>query len=295
MRPLLPAEPSVADGIAGHGISCHGMSRHGMSWRMHRERVLLAGWGRAILLQIAHPKVARGVAEHSGFTTEPWGRLRRLRRTLDAMLALTFGSEEEAAAVAARINAIHDRVHGRLEEAGGDAAAGASYSAHDPELLTWVHATLVESFLLAYRLFVGPVTAAEADRYCVEASGIEPALGIPAGRLPRSEAQLRGYLDAMLASGVIEVTDTARRLSRDLLAPPAPRIVRPALWLAALPAVGLLPPAIRAGYRIPWDARRERALRIVAGAARTGLPLVPPRLRYWAVARRAERRARSGR
>jgi uncharacterized protein (DUF2236 family) len=252
----------------------------GMAWRIHRERVLLAGWGRAILLQIAHPKVARGVAEHSGFTTERWGRLRRLHRTLSAMLVLTFGSEEEAAGSAARINAIHDRVHGRL------------YSAHDPELLTWVHATLIESFLLTYRLFVGPITTAEADRYCAEASGIEPALGIPAGRLPRTERQLREYLGAMLAAGVIEVTDTARHLSREIIRPPAPALVRPALWLAALPAVGLLPPAIRAAYGLPWDGRQARALRILAAATRRSLPLLPPALRYWAVARRAERRLR---
>src|SRR5262249_61384496 len=79
----------------------------GITWTVHRERVLLAGWGRAILLQIAHPKVARGVAEHSAFTHERWGRVRRLRRTLDAMLALTFGSPKDADAVAARINGIH--------------------------------------------------------------------------------------------------------------------------------------------------------------------------------------------
>ena len=270
MRRPGPAEPALA----------------AMAWRIHRERVLLAGWGRAILLQIAHPKVARGVAEHSGFTSEPWGRLRRLHRTLSAMLTLTFGSEEEAAAVAERINARHDGVHGRLEAAAG----GAPYSAHDPELLAWVHATLVESFLLAYRLFVRPLGAAEADRYCEETSGIEPALGIPAGRLPRTETGLREYVDGMLASGVIEVTDTARRLSQDILRPPAPALVRPALWLAALPAVGLLPPAIRVAYRLPWDARRERALRVLVGATRALLPLVPPVLRYWTVARRAERR-----
>jgi uncharacterized protein (DUF2236 family) len=256
----------------------------GMSWRVHRERVLLAGWGRAILLQIAHPKVARGVAEHSGFTTERWGRLRRLHRTLAAMLALTFGSEEEAAGAAARINAIHDRVHGQLQ----GRVPGASYSAHDPELLTWVHATLVESFLLAYRLFVRPVTSAEADQYCGEAGGIEAALGIPSGRLPRTERQLREYLDAMLVGGAIEVTDTARRLSLEIIRPPA--LVRPALWVAALPAVGLLPPAIRAAYGFPWDGRRASALRVLAAATRASLPLLPPALRYWAVARRAERR-----
>ncbi len=257
----------------------------GMAWRIHRERVLLAGWGRAILLQIAHPKVARGVAEHSAFTTDRWGRLRRLHRTLSAMLALTFGSEAEAAGSAARINAIHDRVHGRLE-------GGVSYSAHDPELLTWVHATLIESFLLAYRLFVGPVTPADADRYCAEAGGIEPALGIPPGRLPRTERELREYLDAMLAGGAIEVTDTARRLSREIVRPPAPALVRPALWVAALPAVGLLPPAIREAYGFPWDGRRARALRALAAVTRGGLPLTPPALRYWAMARRAERRGR---
>jgi uncharacterized protein (DUF2236 family) len=264
------------------------IAARGIAWRIHRERVLLAGWGRAILLQIAHPKVARGVAEHSGFATDRWGRLRRLHRTLSAMLALTFGSEAEAAASAARINAIHDRVHGRLD--GPD--RGPTYSAHDPDLLAWVHATLVESFLLTYRLFVGPVATEQADRYCVEASGIESALGIPPGRLPRTERELRHYLDAMLAGGSIEVTDTARWLSREIISPPAPALVRPALWLAALPAVGLLPPAIRTSYGFPWNDRRARALRVLAAVTRGGLPLAPPVLRYWAVARRAERRVR---
>jgi uncharacterized protein (DUF2236 family) len=263
-----------------------------MARQIHRERILLAGWGRAILLQIAHPKVARGVAEHSGFATEPWGRLRRLHRTLAAMLDLTFGAEKEAAAAAARINARHDGIHGRLVEPAGGEPAGAPYSAHDPELLTWVHATLLESFLLVYRLFVRPVGSDEADRYCREAGGIEAALGIPPGRLPGTEADLRRYLDSMLASGAIEVTDTARRLAREVISPPAPALFRPALWLAALPAVGLLPPAIRTGYGLPWDARRERALRTLIGAARVALPLVPSPMRYWKVARRAEARGR---
>jgi uncharacterized protein (DUF2236 family) len=251
--------------------------------------VLLAGWGRAILLQLAHPMVAQGVAEHSGFTTDRWGRVRRLHRTLHAMLALTFGPAEDAGTAAARINAIHDRVHGRLDHAAGGEPAGARYSAHDPALLTWVHATLLDSFLGAYRLFVGPLDTADADRYCLESSGIEDRLGIPAGHLPRTESALRAYLEAMLASRVVEVTDTARALAREILAPPAPRLLRPALWLAALPAVGLLPPAIRAGYGLPWDARRARALTLVAAVTRASLPLVPPPLRYWSLARRAMR------
>jgi uncharacterized protein (DUF2236 family) len=289
MRTVPAPEPFVADGDARPGAACPGVS-----WRIHRERVLLAGWGRAILLQLAHPMVARGVAEHSVFTSEPWGWARRLHRTLGAMLALTFGPAEDAAAAAGRINAIHDRVHGRLDRAAGGEPAGAPYSAHDPALLAWVHATLLDSFLGAYRLFVGPLAAVDADRYCVEASGIEARLGIPAGCLPRTEAALRAYLEATLAGGAIEVTDTARALAREVLAPPVPYLLRPALRLAALPAVGLLPPAIRAGYGLPWDARRARALAFVATVSRRGLPLVPPPLRYWAAARRAIRRQRSG-
>ncbi len=262
-----------------------------ISWTVHRERVLLAGWGLAILLQIAHPKVARGVAEHSAFTHERWGRVRRLRRTLDAMLALTFGSPEDADAVAARINGIHDRVNGHLDVAAGGMAEGSPYSAHDPALLTWVHATLVDSFLLTYRLLVGPLDAEEGDHYCAEAASIEDRLGIPAGSLPRSESTLRVYLDEMLGSGVIEVTDTARDLAREVIAPPARWPVAPLLRVAALPAVGLLPEALRVAYGFPWSGRHERGLRLIAATTRRVLPLMPGAFRYWPVARRAARRA----
>src|SRR5262245_65398174 len=95
-----------------------------VTWRLHREVVLLAGWGRAILLQVAHPLVAQGVADHSGFADSAWGRVTRLKRTLGAMLALTFGTPEEAAATAGAINRIHDRVNGRLAGGAGGLAAG---------------------------------------------------------------------------------------------------------------------------------------------------------------------------
>src|SRR5712692_3411701 len=100
-----------------------------MTWRLHREVVLLAGWGRAILLQLAHPLVAQGVADHSGFAAEGWGRVRRLKRTLAAMLALTFGTPEESAGAAAAINRIHDRVNGRLAGAAGTFPTSVQYSA----------------------------------------------------------------------------------------------------------------------------------------------------------------------
>ncbi len=261
-----------------------------ITWKLHREIILLAGWGRAILLQLAHPLVALGVAEHSTFATEPGGHIRRLRRTLGAMLALTFGGEDERARAAERINRIHDRVHGAVHMREGAFAEGARYSAHDPALLAWVHATLLDSFLVTYELFVAPLTGAERDRYCAESSEIEPLLGIPSGHLPRSHSDLEVYVSAMLAGPEISVTDTARALAQLVVNPPLAWPLRPMLALARLPAVGLLPPAIRAAYGFAWSPGRERALRLFAATARLTLPVVPSLVRDWPAAR-AKRQA----
>jgi uncharacterized protein (DUF2236 family) len=257
--------------------------------------VLLLGWGRAILMQFAHPLVARGVAEHSAFRAEAFGGWRRLHRTLGAMLALTFGEADDARRAAGRINAIHARVHGRLPAAEGGLPAGTPYSACDPALLGWVHATLVDSFLGAYELYVGPLSPAERDAYCAESAAIEPLLGIPRGRLPRTVADLRADVALRLESGEIRVTDTARELARQVLFPPRSAPAWPALAVLRLATVGLLPPPLRAQYGLPWDARRARALRVSAAVIRGVLPAVPPVLRHWPAARAAARRAGAGR
>jgi len=263
-----------------------------IAWKLHREIVLLAGWGRAILLQLAHPLVAQGVADHSGFAEDRWGRVGRLRRTLKAMLALTFGTAEETAAAADAINRIHDRVHGRLVDATGSFAAGTRYSAHDPALLAWVHATLVDTFLLTYERFVAPLTPAQRDRYCREAGAAAPLLGIPPHALPCTTVELADYMDRMLASGDIAVTDTARTLAREVLSLGLPWPGRPLAGLARLLAVGLLPQPIREAYGFQWTRGQERLLTALAAATRHTLPLLPPFLRFWPVARRAARRLR---
>jgi uncharacterized protein (DUF2236 family) len=263
------------------------------AWRIHREVVILAGWGRAILLQLAHPLVAQGVADHSGFAADRRGRVRRLERTLRAMLALTFGTAEESMETAAAINKIHDRVNGRLRKGAGEFAAGTGYSAHDPALLAWVHATLVDTFLLTYERFVAPLSPVERDRYCREAAGVAPLLGIPPAALPRSTGELTAYMERMFSSGEIVVTDTARSLAREVLSPGLPWPARPLLAVAWLTTVGLLPPPIRKAYGLEWSPRRDRVLRLLSVAVRRSLPLLPPLVRHWPTARRAARRERT--
>ena len=120
----------------------------GMAWRIGRESALLLGGGRALLLQVAHPLVAAGVAAHSDYRNNPW---RRLEQTMRTVWTIVYGTRAEADAVAARIRAGHSRVRGEIKRDMGPFRSGTRYSALDPQLLLWVHATLVDTALLVYR------------------------------------------------------------------------------------------------------------------------------------------------
>jgi uncharacterized protein (DUF2236 family) len=252
-----------------------------ITWKVNREMIVVAGWGRAILLQLAHPAVAAGVHGHSAFRGSLRSSLRRLHSTVGAMLSLTFGDAEQMITAAAAINAIHDRVHGRIGHGTGE-----PYSAHDPDLQRWVHATLLESIPLTYQLLVGPLTLRERDRYCSEAAIVEPLLGMPAGWLPRDTAQLDSYMREMLAGGSLVVTDTSRALARAVLYPPRWYAAWPAFRVTQLLTIGLLPPSIRQVYGFEWRARDARALVRWTAMLRTSRRLLPPLVREWPMARR---------
>jgi len=245
-----------------------------VSWKINREMIAVAGWGRAILLQLAHPSIAAGLHDHSSFRGSLLTGVRRMQSTVGAMLSITFGGTEDMIAAAARINVIHDRVRGR------------SYSAHDPGLQRWVHATLLESIPLTYERLVGPLTPHERDQYCLEAAIMEPLLGMPDGWLPRDSAQLDAYMREMLAGGTLVVTDTSRALARAVLYPARWQMAWPAFRALQLVTIGSLPPAIREAYGFQWRAREARALARWTTALRLSLRLLPSVARQWPAARR---------
>lgn len=252
--------------------------------RVNAEILVVIGWGRAILLQLAHPLVAAGVSEHSDFREGSLDYLRRSHHTIAAMLSLTFGSPDVVTAQADAINQIHQRVHGRLRVPTSRFPAWTPYSATDPELLRWVHATLVESQLLTYELLVDKLPDSDRDRYCAEAATIGPLLGIPEGLLPETMSSLTGYLEASLASDVIEVTQSARALARALLHPTG-LLVGPLFGIGRLATLGLLPPALRQAYGFPWGLSQERRFSRLVGVLRTVRKVLPTRLSQWPVAR----------
>lgn len=230
--------------------------------RVDGELVLLLGGPRALLMQLAHPMVARGVAEHSGFRSDPFARL---ERTLEAVSTMVFGTEEQARATAARIHAIHERI------------VGDGYEANDPELLLWVHATIVDTALRIHNRFLRPLPAAEADRYYRESMVVGELMGIPLDRQPPNLTAFRAYVRRQ--AGTLVVSDEAKRLAKAVLRPRVPLVAEPAVILVRNLTAGLLPPPLRRGYELGWDPARQAALLAATVTLRSTLPFVPPALR----------------
>jgi len=252
-----------------------------VSWRVNAERLVLFGWGRAILLQLAHPLVAAGVFEHSGFRSTPLEAARRLSHTVGAMLSLTFGDEVRRERTLDAIRAIHRRVNGTLAESTGVLPAGTRYSAEDPALVLWVHATLIESVLLAHEQLVGPLPQPEHDAYCVEALPIAVALGARPEEIPRTLADVRAYLDRMYASGTIVVGTQARALASAVLSPAGAWPAAPATWINRAITTGLLPPFLREQYGLPWSPSRARTFSRLTTTLRTARRVAPGMVATW--------------
>jgi uncharacterized protein (DUF2236 family) len=228
--------------------------------RVHNEAVLLLGGGRAVLLQLAHPDVARGVAEHSSYATQRW---RRLMRTLRPMYAIAFGSAEQAIAAAAGVNRQHERVR------------GAGYNALDPSLLLWVLATLIDTSLELHARFLRPLSDAEAEAYYADMRRVGELLRIPPDALPPDLAAFRAYFEAEVAS--LRVSDEARAIADDLtrFTPLNAPVIAPLRFFTT----GTLPPSIREQYGLGWGGGHETLLRSLQAASRAVLPRLPLMLR----------------
>jgi uncharacterized protein (DUF2236 family) len=257
----------------------------GVAWRVNAERLMLLAWSRAILMQFAHPLVAAGVAEHSTFRGGALASAARLHHTVRAMLSLTFGADQQKMDTLETIRAIHRRVHGRLPQSVGPFAAGTPYSAEDPQLLLWVHATLLDSILPVYDRIVTPLSVAERDTYCKEAAPTAVALGADDADVPRTWAALRHYVDTMLDSGPIAVGAQARELAAAVLAPPMAPLVWPAARLNRVLTIALLPPRVREEYGYRWGRSAQRRATIAINMVSAARRYTPRWLAHWPEAR----------
>ncbi len=217
------------------------------------------------------------MAEHSTFRASTSAAFGRLHHTIGAMLALTFGDEPAREGALEAIRTIHRRVHGTLRTACGPFPAGTPYSAEDPALLLWVHATLIDSIVRVYDSLVMPLEHADRDLFCADAVDVAVALGADRDAVPRSWRTLQDYLEAQYASGAIVPCAQARDLAAALLLTPALRLV----------GAGLLPAHLRLAYGFTWSRPRERMFRAAMAALRVARHMMPRRVAWWPAARTA--------
>ena len=233
--------------------------------RVHADASMFVGGLRALLFQSLHPLAMAGVAQHSDYRRDPWGRL---QRTADFLAATTFGPASEAQRAVDVVHRVHQRVVGTSSD-------GQPYSANDPHLLLWVHIAELDSFLDAHdRYGRQPLAGADRDRYVADAAVVARALGVDAP--PETEQALRDHLADFRPElrGSPEARDAARYL---LLQPPLPLAARPAYGLIAAAAVASMPAWTRFPLRLPWLPVSEAvALRpageVVTRAIRWALP-----------------------
>jgi uncharacterized protein (DUF2236 family) len=208
------------------------------AWRVHGDAAMVIGGFRSLLLQALHPAVMAGVAQHSSYRDDPFGRLERTSRFV---IATVFGTTADAERAARTVRRVHRRVRGTT-------ADGTPYDASDPELVAFVHATEVDSFLAANRAYGRDrLGRADADAYCAEMAQVAGLLG--ATDIPPTAAGTEWWLADRRPD--LRLTADGRATVRFLLNPPLPLLARPAHAAVASAAVGLLPWWAQAALRLP--------------------------------------------
>lgn len=257
---------------------------HSEAWRLNREAMLLLGAGpRALLLQLAHPLVSAGVDDHSTFRADPWARL---QATLRSYLTIVYGTSGAARAEIRRLNELHRSI------------SGAGYSARDPDLSLWVHATLVDTTIVAHDAWIEPLDRARRERYYEETKAIGRALGVPASELPPTLASFESYVAEMLApGGPVRVSPVARELASAVLHPPLGPVAPYLAWVPVQvyawtlwPAIALLPASVRRDYGFRWGPAEELVAAWLVAAWRGWRPLLPASFRQMPQALAADRR-----
>jgi uncharacterized protein (DUF2236 family) len=214
---------------------------------------MFVGGLRALLLQSLHPLAMAGVADHSDYRGDPWGRL---QRTSTFLAVTTFGPAADAARAIDKVRGIHRRVH-------GTAADGRPYEASDPHLLEWVHIAEVDSFLLAHQLYgANPLDQRGRDDYVADTARVAAALGVVDP--PLTERQLKQRIADFRPE--LASTPAAREAAKFLLlTPPLPLLAKPPYAVLAATSVAMLPAWARLPLRLPYLPPLETTAVRVAG------------------------------
>jgi len=256
-----------------------------VTWRVHADPTMALAGLRALFLQAVHPLAMAGVAEHSDFREDPWGRLFRTARFYGEVI---YGSTEQAHKAGNRVRRLHARLGGT------DPDSGEAFRVDEPELLRWIYVTATESFCdTAQRAGLG-LSPAEVDGYYDEQRTVASLVGLDRSDVPGTAAEVEDFYVSIRPD--LRADADARSVVRFLAAPTFPwglgwTPVRP-LWVGVSAyAFSLLPSWARRIYGLPGLPTTDLAASLTSRALRTAIRAVPQRMIEGPVYRAAMARA----
>jgi uncharacterized protein (DUF2236 family) len=247
-----------------------------MSWKINREAVLFVGGGAAALLQLAHPFVAYGVDQHSKTKTDPLGRF---QRTFDNVLAMNFGTLDQAIKSAERVHRVHERIVGTINENAGDYTDKSEYQANTESALFWVHATLLDTAVRVYEACVRKLSADEKEKYYQESYHFAALFGISQENIPKTWIDFQQYMADTCESGELVVTEPAMEMRKFLLRSPTPSLRPLFAWLEVMSA-GFMHPRFRKEFGFRYEQRERAIFGASIVALRVAIRMLPAHLRY---------------
>jgi len=258
-----------------------------VTWRVNRESAVFLGAGRAALLQLAHPWVTTALAQHSNLLHDAVSRFHSTFRVIYTML---FGTRAQALEASRQLYRRHTGIRGELPHAIGEYPRGEHYEANEVAALCWVHATLLDSAILAYEFVLPPLSAAEREQYYTESKRMAALFAIPATALPPDWTAFKRYTAEMFDSPLLCVDAEGRALGQSVMSGVGTRL-RPPQWYHALTAYWM-PPRLRAAFALPFGKRQERAVDRAARWLPRLYPSLPGMLRFVGPFHEAEARLR---
>jgi uncharacterized protein (DUF2236 family) len=260
-----------------------------MMWNVSKHILSSAhGSGRALLLQIAHPWVTQGIDEHSKTREDPIGRG---RRTFRAVFSIVYGSLEQALKEARRVNRVHAKIKGTLEVDKGAFPKGSQYLANEAHSMLWVHATLWETQILMYEIFVGKLTDEEKEQYYQETKLFAYMFGIPEDIIPPNWNEFLEYNEKIWNSDILHVNNATLELFGYLFKPQHPSLAKPIDWISLVTAA-TLPEKVREDFNIALTEKDKKRFERNAKVISFMEPLTPKILRYGPNYLEANRRIR---
>ena len=251
-------------------------------------RIGLTGLSAGVL-QLMHPGVGAGVAEHSKFFDEPW---ERIERSLPWILGVIYDPDPNA--TGKQVRDFHKSVKGSDEK-------GRTYRALNPETYWWAHATFQDMVEQVVNRF-SHRTLSSNDKELLYEQGVEwySRYSVSKRPVPKNYQEFQEKVH-YIQDEVLEMTPSAEKAinkatSRDVeKVPQIPGIIWKFLGLPVsetvrLVTIGGLPENVRKRFDIPWSpVFDEPRLKVLEETIKRGWHFLPAELRYHPRARAGNR------